>query len=74
MAKNWKDITHKGKAVFVYTSVCCTAPAKKPAVVRSPEDKKAKEYSKCGLGVWRCTNCERVAKVTRSKNKEEVQQ
>jgi len=58
-------------AVFVYTSECCKAPARKPAVQRSPEDRKENKFSECTLGHWRCSQCGKPAKVTRSKpNKE----
>jgi|WetSurMetagenome_2_1015567.scaffolds.fasta_scaffold603063_2 hypothetical protein len=59
-------------AVFVYTSVCCGKPAKKPALVWTPEDRAARKYSEGSLGHWRCSNCERPCKVTRSR-KEVVQ-
>jgi hypothetical protein len=60
----------KLRQTFVYTSVCCEAPAKKPPVERSLEDFVSNEYSKCGLGVWRCTKCAKKCKVKRSRVKE----
>lgn len=68
MSKKKKIVKSKkvAGAVFVYTSVCCGKAAKKPALVATPE----KEGT---LGHWRCTNCERPCKVTRSRVKEEVQ-
>ena len=47
-------------AVFNYTSVCCSKPAKKQALTKTEE-------AQGTLGHWRCTNCERPTKVTRSK-------
>lgn len=63
---------HKKRSnVFVYTSVCCEAPAKKPAVARSPEDKRENKFSECSLGKWHCVKCGRNCKVTRTHLKEE---
>ena len=58
------------KQSFVYTSVCCKKVAKKPPVERSAEDRAANEYSQCGLGMWKCTQCEKHCKVTRSRKEE----
>ena len=54
-------------AVFVYTSKCCEAPARKPPVQRSADDRKENKFSECTLGKWHCTNCGKSAKVSRSK-------
>ena len=58
-------------AVFVYTSMCCKAIARKPAVVRSPEDVKERKFSECTLGHWRCSQCGKPCKVTVSKPERE---
>lgn len=57
-------------AVFKYTSVCCNAPAKKPELIRTAEDRAAGKFSEGSLGHWRCGQCERPCKVTRSRVKE----
>lgn len=59
------------KSVFEYTSVCCEAPAKKPPVVRTPEDVRENKFSESGLGKWRCTNCKKNAKVKRTRIRDE---
>lgn len=53
--------------VFSYISACCNAPAKKPACVRDPDDKRQNKYSRSGLGHWHCVQCSRNCKVTRSR-------
>jgi hypothetical protein len=64
-------------AAFIYTSMCCSNPAKKPAL-RSvanfispnlgnvPETDDQTE----GLGGWRCSACGKPCKVARTKNLE----
>jgi hypothetical protein len=59
-----------------YTSVCCSAPATKPAAgqktaVRNPETGKTKSEPK-GLGHWRCSACGKATKVTVSKAEKEA--
>lgn len=54
-------------AVFNYTSKCCEAPAKKPPVIRTPEDRRENKFSESNLGHWRCTKCGKATKVTRAK-------
>ena len=56
---------------FLYLSVCCSAPARKPQTgrkdrVQDPESKKTKEQAK-GLGKWHCSQCSKVCKVTVSR-------
>ena len=58
------------KNVFIYTSVCCSAPAKKPPVERSASDRAENKFSECTLGKWHCTKCAKNCKVTRNKAKE----
>ena len=59
------------KSKFIYTSNCCNQPAHKPPVSRSPEDFKENKFSQCGLGKWRCGQCEKLCKVKRSKVQED---
>lgn len=66
-----KKNQHQKNSVFIYTSVCCNAPATKEAVIRKEEDRKANKYSEMSLGKWKCSKCGRNAKVTRSKAKED---
>ena len=58
----------KGEAVFIYTSVCCNVPAKKPPLLNLHDMEAARETS---LGTWRCSACGKVCKCTRSLNKVE---
>ena len=58
-------------AVFVYISVCCSAAAEKPACTtakgqRVGEYLGAKPEGEASLGTWRCTQCRKVASVTRA--------
>lgn len=55
---------------FLYTSECCKALAAKKACVKDVDVKF--EDRKAALGSWRCSNCKRKCKVTRSLNKEGV--
>lgn len=72
MAKKNKTRNKKqGSASFVYNSICCKQLARKPAVIRSEEDKKERKYSECGLGHWRCSQCGKPCKVTVSKPEKE---
>jgi hypothetical protein len=73
---------HRNKAVgaarpsnptFLYTSVCCDAPAEKDPCVRSAEDKQENVFSKSTLGGWTCGRCKRPAKVNRTRNKQTPQ-
>jgi hypothetical protein len=51
--------------VFLYTSVCCSAKAIKPALLKTPE-------AEGTLGTWRCGGCGKACKCSRSKAKAEV--
>ena len=53
---------------FIYTSVSCKTSATKDPCVRRSEDLKARQYSQCALGHWRCSSCGKSCKVERSKN------
>ena len=55
---------------FLYSSVCCEVLAMKKACVKDVDVKF--EDRKAALGSWRCSNCKRKCKVTRSLNKEGV--
>ena len=70
--KNKKAVKVKQTVVFRYTSVCCDAPGKKPALVRTSEDRAANRYSEGSLGHWRCSKCERSCKVKRSRDVKEA--
>lgn len=70
MAKKVITANPAVQAVFSYTSECCKVRAKKPPVERSASDRASKEYSQCGLGIWRCSTCENRCKVKRSRIKE----
>ena len=59
--------------VFNYTSVCCDAPANKPPVERSAEDRAEGKFSECHLGKWHCSKCGKACKVKRSRIKEDKQ-
>lgn len=58
--------------VFLYTSTCHQAPAKKGAC-EMPQGTGIKAFgekpeAEASLGSWRCTTCNRPCKVTRSLN------
>lgn len=59
-------------AVNQYTSKCCNAPAKKPALQALSDWKSAKISDFGGLGHWRCTVCSKSCVVSRSKKSQEV--
>ena len=63
--KNVKPGVKPRGPVNTYTSVCCSAPATKPACVQV-DKKKALEQ---GLGTFRCTGCKKPCKCTVSKFK-----
>jgi hypothetical protein len=58
--------------VFLYTSTCHQAPAKKGACEMSTavgiKGFGEKPEGEASLGSWRCTTCNRPCKVTRSLN------
>jgi hypothetical protein len=58
------------KAVFMYTSVCCEAPARKAPCERVKEDRKEGKFSESSLGHWHCVKCKQGCKVKRSRNAE----
>jgi hypothetical protein len=57
------------KPTRAYTSVCCQAPAVKPACTRV-DKKKALEQ---GLGTWKCSGCGKKCSVTVGKAKEPLE-
>lgn len=57
-----------GEPVFVYTSVCHKVRATKVPLVKVGLEE-AKEAT--GMGKFRCTECNKPCKCTRSKNKPE---
>lgn len=64
-----KKFVKSGKPLgptFTYTSICCSAPANKPACTKASKVKGATPQA---LGTWRCTQCKKVCKVTVSKYK-----
>jgi hypothetical protein len=67
-----KQANGKAEPVFLYTSMCCKSPAtKEPCVM--PKGKGiggfgSKPEGEMTLGSFRCTQCRRPAKVTRSLN------
>lgn len=64
-SKPSKPVAKPKGPTFCYTSVCCSAPATKPACTRVGK----KEALVQGKGSWRCTACRKSAKVTVSKAK-----
>jgi hypothetical protein len=63
-------------AVFTYTSVCCGAPADKPACVVAKGQRiglylGAHPEGESTLGTFRCSQCRKSCGVSRSKNKSE---
>lgn len=50
-----------------YTSKCCNAPAKKPALVSTSDWKDPKATAAAGLGKFRCGECGKRCVVSRSK-------
>lgn len=69
----------KHNSVFNYTSTCCSAPADKPpcAIEKGQRVKAylgAKPEGDSSLGSFRCTQCRKPCKVTRSLNKTEKAQ
>ena len=64
-----RKVVAPGKPVFNCTSVCCgVAALKKPLLVDYDKEFKDREGH---LGSWRCSNCKKKAKVTRTKVKAE---
>lgn len=74
-----KKSTKHGDPVFFYTSNCCSAQAKKPALTMQdgvgiagfgqvPKG----ENDGTGLGGWRCEKCGRPCKVSRHKREKAV--
>ena len=61
--KRNSPVATKSGPVKEYISACCSAPARKPALVKQSTDKKSKEVPK-GLGHWRCSICGKPTKVT----------
>ena len=68
-----KQANGRPEPVFLYTSVCCQAPAtKEPCTM--PKGKGVGDYvgakpeGEATLGSFRCSACRRPAKVTRSLN------
>lgn len=58
-------------AKFLYFSACHNVIAKKPSVTESARENEGKGT----LGSWRCSDCNKPCKVTRTKNeKPEVKQ
>lgn len=55
--------------MFLYTSKCCGAAAKKEPCERSAEDKKARKFSEATLGTWVCGACGASCNVNRQQNK-----
>jgi hypothetical protein len=69
MAKSSQGVP---EPVFLYTSVCCKAPATKEAC-QMPKGKGISGFGsspegEATLGSWRCTQCRRPASVTRALN------
>jgi hypothetical protein len=56
---------------FNYTSMCCGVQAEKPACVRIPLAERGKDGAVGSLGTWRCTQCGKKCKLTRSLRKAE---
>lgn len=55
-------------SVFLYTSKCCNAAAKKEPCERSKDDKKAGKYGEATLGTWVCGVCGASCNVNRKLN------
>ncbi len=59
-------------AVYIYTSICCTAPASKPACAVDRGHKVGrflgdKPEGEATLGGWRCGDCKKPCSVSRHK-------